>query len=161
MDRRIKHGHSITGKRTAEYQCWLDMKQRCLNPMSTSWEYYGGRGIGIDCRWIDGESGMSGFACFLADLGARPAGMTMDRIENDKSYGPGNCRWATRADQISNRRVTRTVVVEGETLSLTDACARLGIKRKPIAQRIDRGIPAQEAIETPVGIAMPTRKRAA
>lgn len=161
MDRRIKHGHSITGRRTPEYQCWLDMKQRCLNPQSHCYEDYGGRGITVDARWIDGEGGLSGFACFIADMGPRPSGMTVDRIENDQSYGPTNCRWATRAEQISNRRVTRTVVIDGQVLSLTDACSRLGINRKSIANRIDRGIPPQEAIETPVGVPMRTRKRAA
>ena len=74
------------------------MKRRCLNPKSTQFKHYGGRGIGIDDpRWLE-------FSPFLADMGERPEGMTIDRIDGDKGYSKANCRWATQKDQIANRR---------------------------------------------------------
>jgi hypothetical protein len=73
------------------------MIQRCTNPALDSWQYYGARGIAVCERWLSFES-------FLADMGERPAGMTLDRIDNDRGYEISNCRWATAAQQSQNRR---------------------------------------------------------
>jgi hypothetical protein len=73
------------------------MWQRCTNPNATAFEHYGGRGIGICDHWRDFEN-------FLADMGERPEGKSIDRIDNDRNYEPGNCRWATQSEQNSNRR---------------------------------------------------------
>lgn len=100
--RNTTHGDSKRGSKTSLYETWEGIKRRCYSPTRRDYSYYGGRGITMYPRWV------GDFAAFrdwiLANLGPRPKGMSIDRIDNDGNYEPGNVRWATQSQQIKNRR---------------------------------------------------------
>jgi hypothetical protein len=107
---RITHGASRRNSTSPEYQCWTNIKQRCLNPNNDRYEDWGGRGIRICERWANS------FENFFADVGPRPSpAHSLDRKNNDGRYEPGNCRWATKSEQqLNQRNAWRRLVVASE-----------------------------------------------
>jgi len=106
------------------------MRRRCTDSRVKQYANYGGRGICVCKEWA------GSFDTFVRDMGPRPPGTTLDRINNDGNYEPGNCRWSTRFEQCRNRRVTRFITYDGLRLSTCDWADRLGIKLATMDWRI-------------------------
>jgi len=127
------------------YWVWADMLSRCRNPNHKAFANYGGRGIRVCERW-------EAFCCFAEDMGERPEGTMLDRIDNDGWYTPQNCRWSTRQEQNSNRRNCIYVDCDGERVTLKECCRRKGLPYRPIVKRVqDRNWPIEMALSVPVG----------
>lgn len=136
-DRSRKHG--MDG--TPTYNCWVHMLDRCRNPNNRMFPHYGARGISVCDRWHD-------FRNFLADMGEKPEGLSLDRIDNDGNYEPSNCRWASFKQQLRNRRVTVKATYQGKLMAISEIAEITGIDRKLLAARIKRGIPVEVALQT-------------
>lgn len=138
---KTKHGHS-RGNHPL-YQVWLEMRNRCSNPAHKSYYRYGGRGIKVDPRWND-------FEVFLADMGPRPDGYSLDRINNDLGYSPGNCKWSTAQEQVLNSSRPKWITVNGVTKHITAWAKDLNIRPSAITQRINTyGWSKERACTTP------------
>lgn len=105
---------------TSTYECWTNMKTRCSNPNVASFERYGARGIKVCARWDKFEN-------FLADMGEKPDGLTIERRNNNGNYEPGNCYWATRREQALNRVSTQEAAIDGVTRCAHEWAEVLGV----------------------------------
>lgn len=121
------------------YSVWQGMRGRCLNPNSKAWPDYGGRGITICERW-------NSFAAFAADMGERPPGYSLDRIENDGPYSPGNCHWADKKTQQRNQRRAVYVMVDGRRYRAIVLAEMAGVKTDTIIERARRGLTYAEVV---------------
>lgn len=127
---------------TPEYHTWEGMIQRCTNPNTINWGSYGGRGISICSRWRE-------FDGFYADMGPRPKGTSLDRIDNDGPYSPENCRWATWHAQSRNKRVSTFFTVDGTFAHISEWGDRVGITPNLIRARLRSGWEVKAALTTP------------
>lgn len=124
-----------------EWVAWSAMRQRCRDPMHHAWRHYGGRGIAVCDAWADS------FAAFLADMGARPTAQhSLDRIDVNGNYEPGNCRWATWTEQGNNRRTNHRLTAHGETMTISEWSRRSGLSKSTIGERLKRGWTAERAV---------------
>lgn len=132
------HGHTTTGdgRDIRTYTSWASMKSRCTSVKNSKYYLYGAVGITVCDRWMRYE-------LFFEDMGARPAGTSIDRIDGTKGYSPENCRWATPKQQSSNLRTTTFVVFGGEKVSLSDLARSLGIEKCKLSYRIKAGWPEE------------------
>lgn len=138
--RFTKHG----GKHSQVYNVWCTMKGRCLNPTDPRYKYYGGRGITVCDRW------KTDFAAFRDDMGPRLRGMTLERKDNNGSYSPDNCIWATMKTQGRNTRRTKRYEHKGENLTLGEWSERTGIAVSALYFRINESDwTIEEALTTP------------
>lgn len=139
-ENRIKHGQA----KTKIYAVWSAMIDRCRNPKNKHYGDYGGRGIVVCERWTDFEN-------FLADMGEAPTGMSIDRINNEGNYEPGNCKWSTSAQQNRNLRRNRLITFNGQTKTVMDWSTDYGMTFMQLWSRLYRlNWPIEKALLTPV-----------
>lgn len=136
QENRVKHGMY----KTRAYRAWLGMKARVAGNGDMSVKHYVERGIKVCPEWQDN------FVAFFDAMEECPTGMELDRIDNDGNYEPGNCRWATRTQQMANTRRTHIVICYGDHVCLSEACRRMRISYRTVMKRMARGMSAQQAI---------------
>jgi len=125
--------HGMDG--TPTYKSWMGAKSRCCNPDDCHYKDYGGRGIMICGRWINS------FENFLEDMGKRPQGKTIDRVNNDGNYSPENCRWSTPKEQSRNQRTNRLITYQKRTECLSVWAEILNINYETLRSRLARHLP--------------------
>lgn len=147
-DRQRRHGQL----NTPEYHAWKNAKARCHTPSSQAYADYGARGIRMCDRWRDS------FETFLRDVGLRPSPLhSLDRIDNEGHYEPGNVRWATLSQQNTNRRNGRRLTHDGRTMNVLDWARFLGISPQTITRRLKRQLPLDRVLDARAPIGRPRR----
>lgn len=141
---RLIHGFTLSNdaaeRRT--YRSWSSMRNRCYSPNDKDYKNYGGRGITVCDRWQD-------FRCFVADLGLRPKGMSLGRINNDGPYSPENCRWEHNHQQNYNKRTTSYATLNGIRRTVREWSKQLCVSYGMVQQRLRAGWPEEVALLSP------------
>lgn len=140
IDSITSHGRA----RSREYNSWQSMLERCRNPNCLSFHRYGARGITVCPRW-EGS-----FELFFKDMGERPSGTSLDRIDNNGNYEPDNCRWANRTSQNNNRSDNRFIEHEGAIKTLSMWAREHGLTYFQLRHRLGLGWPMAAALSTPI-----------
>lgn len=139
----VRHGHATKNSRVSTtYVSWSCMKGRCLNPGDSSYDRYGGRGISICRAW------QNSFEQFLSDMGERPDGKTLDRIDVNGNYEPSNCRWATPSEQSKNSRRRRLPMFRGAAMPFDKIAKLTGIREGTLRIWDWRGLSLETKIES-------------
>ena len=133
--------HGMT--RTRIYRLWSTMHDRCRNPRNSHYPTYGERGITVCSRWRD-------FEAFYADMGERPPGMTLNRIDNDGPYSPANCEWASAVTQGRNKASNKLLTFNGKTQPLSAWAEELGMNYNTLNTRVQRGWDDERVLTTPI-----------
>lgn len=118
---------------------WNQMMGRCYDPEHPKYPRYGARGIRVCDRWLC-------YRLFLEDVGPRPDGMTLNRIDNDGDYTPENCEWATAQEQASNKSNNRKLTFNGRTLCVSQWAIEVGLSREALRNRLNRGWSVEDAL---------------
>ena len=129
----MRKTHGLSGSPT--FRVWCEMRRRCSDPKRNNYARYGGRGISVCPAWL----GVGWFLNFLADMGERPPGHSLDRVDNDGDYTPDNCRWATLEQQGRNKRNSTALTFAGETHTLVAWAEKTGIPPYTLRNRLRRG----------------------
>ena len=133
--------HGMTNTRI--YRLWSMMHDRCRNPRNKRYESYGARGIAVCERWAS-------FETFYADMGDRPEGKTLNRIDNDGPYAPWNCEWGTDKEQARNKRDNKLLTFQGKTQPLAAWAEELGLNYNTLNTRVQRGWSDERVLGTPI-----------
>ena len=133
--RYFKHGMT----QSPIYNIWSNMKCRCLNRNDAQYKDYGGRGILICKAWLDS------FETFLSDMGEKPEGLSIDRIDNNGNYEPNNCRWSDRYEQNNNARSNVKITYKGKTLNMAQWARELNINKGTLRSRLNAGWSTEKA----------------
>lgn len=142
----ITHGHTRGHKLSPEYHAWASMWSRVRDSTKHAYHRYGGRGISVCDAWKD-------FTVFLSDMGQRPSPLhSLDRKDNDGNYEPGNCRWATRHEQMNNVRHNRRITIDAITMTSPQWSRESGVSAATIRERLNRGWSERDAVWTPIGM---------
>lgn len=143
----LTHGHARRRngqKAHPTYVSWASMLNRCRNERTPDFKNYGGRGITVCKRWLRYEN-------FLADMGERLPGQTLERINNDRDYKPSNCRWATKREQARNSRHNTFITFRGRRMLLIDWARELGLKAPTLCFRLKRWS-VKKSLTTPLRV---------
>lgn len=149
----VNHYSFKNKEEKAIYHVWRSMRKRCVNPKAKNFRYYGARGITICERWEKFEN-------FLSDMGDRPKGTSLERIDNDGGYCPANCKWATTEEQNRNKSNKRLITLDGLTLNVSDWGRRINGNPSLVFGRLKNGWDERRAVTVPARqISIPRAKR--